>query len=49
MESEYKIGFYVSVPGKLFSSVLIIRDANNSMISDSMLIVMFTIYHFREN
>ena len=39
METDYRIGFYVSVPGKLFSSVLIIRDANHSMISDSVLIV----------
>jgi KUP system potassium uptake protein len=32
MESDYRIGFYVSVPGKLFSSVVIISDVNNSMI-----------------
>jgi hypothetical protein len=39
MESDYMIRFYVSVPGKLFSSVLIIRDANHSAISESVLIL----------
>ena len=35
METDYRIGLYVSVPGKLFSSEM----RNHSMISDSVMIV----------
>jgi KUP system potassium uptake protein len=39
MESDYRIRFYVSMPGKLFSPILIIRYVNHSAISESVLIL----------